>query len=448
MSDFLNNFQDSNYKKQEPNEEKKDDKKQDDEKQEDSKENKHQIKARTSDDVKKSGGAFAQEKVEVDSDYNKFLYKRTITICGTVILSILLLIGLYFVSNQKIAITLVDMTEAEAVEWLEDKRVNYDITEAESMEVSKGSVISQSIPAGERIGLGDQQQIVVSSGPSLTEIVKLNKLSGKTKPEIEEFVKDNAIINVKYTTEYSTKVKAETLIRMSFSEETTTAKNYTRGVTVEFIISKGDKSDVKNKKVDNFVNQTSDVVYTWVEGTGIMIEEKEVASESPEGYIISQSVEPGEMLGFGDTLTIEVSKGPGIAMPYLIGYTSEQATDLATESGITVETRQKYSSSKAGIIISQSIASGVGVFADDSIIITESLGKPFLSSMSGMNLGDLSTTINDFNSQGANLTYTTKEVKRTEEDILNGVESGTIKSTSHDNKFVDIGSNIVVTLYA
>ncbi len=443
MSNFLNNFQDSNYKSSAE-----DNEKVDIDVEEQQSEEKFEIKARSRKNIKETGGAFAEEEIEIDQNFHQFRFKRTVAICATIVTSLVMLIVLYLLMNQTVAITLVDKPESEAIAWLDDKNVNYDIVRKESNEFANGVVMSQSIPAGERIGFGDQQQITVSTGPSLTEIVELTGLDGKTKQEIEAFVEEKAITNVKYTSEYSTKVPADQLIRISFEDDSITTKNYTRKNKVEFIISKGDKSDKKNTKVNNFVNQKSDAVLSWIEGTGIMLDEKQVASDIPPGYVVSQSVEPGTMLGFGDIFSIEVSKGPGTPMPNLIGYTVEDAMDVARESKITFETKQKYSSGTVGTIVDQSVAVGAGVFEDDAISVTESLGNPFISSMDGSNLGDFASTINELNKQGAGLTYSTENAKMSQKDIENGAQKGTIKSISYQNQFVGVGTHLVVTLYS
>ncbi|WOO86477.1 PASTA domain-containing protein [Mollicutes bacterium LVI A0039] len=441
MSKFLNNFQDSNYQAST-----------EDQAEEvveaAASEEKLQIKARSRQNISETSGAFAEEEVEIDQNYQEFQFKKIVAICATIIASLVLLIVLYLLMNQTVAITLVDKTESEATTWLDKEHVNYDIVRAESNEFASGKVISQSIPAGERIGFGDQQQITVSTGPNLTEIVELTGLEGKTKTEIEAFVKDNAIINVKYTSEYSSKVPADKLIRLSFEDDSITPKNYTRKNKVEFIISKGDKSDKKNTKVNNFINQKADSVRSWAEGTGILLDEKQVASDIPAGYVISQSIEPETMIGFGDVFTYEVSKGPGTPMPNLIGYTVEDATAIASDSKISFTSKQSYSSGDAGVIVDQSVAAGTGVFEDDVITVTESLGRPFISSMTGASLGDFVSSINEFNKQGAGLTYSTKEAKMSQKDIENGVQKGTIKSISNQNNFVDVGTHIVVTVYA
>lgn len=472
MSDFLNNFSGDKYKKQ-VTEEKEDSKTvsgseektlsnptneadekspsltTDKKKQQPYTKEVNSIKAFDDNQLQLSGAAFEEEKVEIDSDYNQFLLKRTITICATIIISILIFVGAYMYLNQTVAITLVDKSQTEAKKWLEKNGVNYDIVEVESTEVEPGVVISQSIPKGERIGQLDMQSLEVSSGPDMTEVVDLSSLKGKTKDEVNAFIESNMLLNATTTYEYSEKVDSDKLIRIEFEDDSVTTKNYTREAKVTFVLSKGNKGEKKNLKVENFVNQTTDKVYEWNADSGVMIDEEKVSSDIPAGYIVSQSIEAGEMVGFGDILTVEVSKGPGEAVPYLIGYDLETAQDLADENGISLEPAEQYSNGASGLIVDQSIASGESIYPEEeSLRVTVSLGQPFIDDMTGSSLGSAVSMINSLNSQGANLTYTTSEVSLTDEEKEMGLTSGMIKTIGGANQFVSTGSNIEIVTYA
>lgn len=394
------------------------------------------------------GAAFEAEKIDIDKDYNQFLFKRTLTICITLIVVIAIFVGTYLYLNQTVSIQLVDKTVSQSEKWLKNNDVNYDIINVESTEKPAGTVLTQSIPSGEKIGVLDLQTIEVSSGPNMEEVVNLSGLSGKTKDEINKFIADNMLVNGTTTSEYSDKVDSDKLIRIDFEDDSVTMKNYTRAAKANFVISKGKKSDKKNVKVDNFVNQTTDAVYTWNVETGIMIDEQEVENAAPPGYIVSQSVDPGEMMGFGDILTIEVSKGPGEIVPNLIGYSLENATDIASDSKITVESTEKYSNSNSGVVVDQSIAGGDSIYPEeDTLRLTVSLGKPFINDMTGGTLGDAISQITELNNQGAGLTYSTNYLTLSDSDKEMGLSSGMIKSNSNSNSFVSVGSNIVINVY-
>lgn len=399
--------------------------------------------------MKLQGAAFEDEKVSIDSSYNEFLFKRTLTICLTILGVVMVVAGVYLYLNQTVAINLVDKTQTEAEKWLVDKDVNYDITTVESDSKVSGTVLSQTIPQGEKIGVLDLQTIEVSSGPDMKKVVSLDEIKGKTEEEIQKFIDSKLLTNVSIVTEYSSKVKAGKYIRIDFDDDSVTSKNYTREDKAQIIVSKGDKKQKKNLKVDNFVNQTIDKVSEWNKDSEVMIDTTDVPSDIPTGYIVSQSIEPGTMVGYGDILKVEVSKGPGVETPNLVGMKIDSATEAAEEQKITVEPKEIYSDSAVGYVVGQSKAAGSSIYPEeDTLKLEVSLGKPFLSDMSGSTVGDAVAAINELNSQGANLTYTIEYFTLSKADKAEGKTSGTLKSHSYRNSFASPGTNIKLRVYS
>lgn len=398
--------------------------------------------------VKLKGGAFQEEEISYDQSYHMYKFRNIAVICATLIILVSIGTGIYLYNSQTLAITLTGMTQEEAVKWLDDNKVSYDKVTEESLTVDSGVIISQQIPAGEKITRSDLQVITVSSGPNLTEVVKLKEFESKSKPEIEALIESRALVNTDIVYEYSDTVDKDKLIRIEFENEGITVDNYTRSEPVKFIVSKGAKGDDKTKKVENFVNKQTDSVAEWVGDEGIIISEVQVVSELPEGYIVSQSVEPGTMLGFGDIIEIEVSKGLGTIVPSVIGYSEDGAAQILSDAGISYEVKEIYSSSDHGVVIDQSLASGSNYFEDSpSLVITKSLGNVFIDDLTGSTLREANDMINNLNSQGANVSYYTEEVERTDDQIEEGITSGTIKSNTSANKYVNPGTEIKITLY-
>ncbi|WOO89274.1 PASTA domain-containing protein [Mollicutes bacterium LVI A0078] len=179
-----------------------------------------------------------------------------------------------------------------------------------------------------------------------------------------------------------------------------------------------------------------------------MVDEQEVTSENPQGYIVSQSVEPGEMVGFGDTITIEVSKGPGEFVPNLVGYPLDQAEEFATDNNLTIDSEEEYSNSDSNYVIDQSLISGTVFYPEeDTMHVTISLGMPFVSDMTGGSEGEFALMINEFNKASAGLSYTVSKVGLSDEDKEAGLKSGMIKSQSISNEYTPIGSNIELVVY-
>lgn len=397
--------------------------------------------------IKLNGDAFRSEEVSIDPTFNEFKFKRTLTICITIIIIFIISIGLFVALNFDKAVTVTGKTEADAVAVLEDDKIKYDIAYEISADVEAGVVISQSIPAGDTIGLFDMQLLVVSSGADPEENVDLSELTSKRLVDIEEFIADKSLTNATITYENSDSVAQDQLIRIDFEDETVTKKNYRRKDKVTYVISKGKVGETKNIVVENFKNKTLDDVNTWGTEKGIIIESVQVTNDKPSGYVLKQDVAYGSKLGAGDVLTVTVSKGPGESTPNFIGLTQSEAEQLASDNSVTVEVTTKYSDSvKVGIVMSQSIASGKPFYSEtDTVKLTISEGKPFISDLSGSYVNEAITSITELNNMGANLTYEVIYVNpgKNETEAV----KGTVKKTNRYGEYVGIGSHIKIYVY-
>lgn len=397
--------------------------------------------------IKLRGDAFKSEEVTIDPTFNEYRFKRTLVVCITIIAVVIIAIGTYMVLNFDKAVTLTGKTEADAVALLEEENIKYDVSYEINAEVEAGNVISQSIPAGETIGIFDMQLLVVSSGADPEENVDLSKLVSKKLVNIEEFIADNNLTNATITYENSDSVAQDILIRVDFDDDTVNLTNYRRKDKVTYVISKGKVGETKNIVVENFKNKTYDDVSTWGTEKGIIIEKEEVVDDKPAGYVLKQDVAYGTKLGAGDVLTVTVSKGPGEATPNFIGLTSAEAEELASDNSVTIETKSMYSDSvKAGVVMSQSIASGEPFFAEtDTVKITVSEGKPFISDLSGTYVNEAITSITELNNMGANLTYEVIYVTPGKSDTE--ATKGTVQKTNKYGEYIGIGTHIKIYVY-
>lgn len=479
MSNFLNNFSNDNYKtkeeegKNKPNSKAREEQEiEDDENLVHANDNLDQPKAETNDDenqsensVKKSrfglslqGKAFEAEKVDTDEDYHKYKLKNTIVICATSLIIFFVVLASFFHLKQDVAITHVDTSIDTATAWLDKHKVKYDVIYEESDDVDKDVVIKQSIPAGEQIGPLEQQALTVSSGPNLTTTIDISEITKLSGDDIDNYIDEHALINANVSKEYSDSVKEGSIIRTEFEDDSYNLKNYKREQPVKFVVSKGAKDSKENIKVENFEAQTVDTAITWATENGVILNQEEVASDIPAGYIVSQDIEAGSVISFGDVLTLEVSKGPGIATPSFIGLSQSDAESLAKENEILCELVPKYSDvTSAGNVMYQSIAIGDGYYPEDTLEIDISLGQPFIQDYSGMYVNEAISAIEDLNASGANLNYQIIDVNGASEssgNVSDGSEvisssgsKGTIQKMSPYGEYVSTGSTITFYVY-
>ncbi|WP_052345020.1 Stk1 family PASTA domain-containing Ser/Thr kinase [Thermocrispum municipale] len=86
--------------------------------------------------------------------------------------------------------------------------------------------------------------------------------------------------------------------------------------------------------VTDFTGQMFEEAKAGLEGAGLKVERKDVDSSDPEGTVVSQDPNSGQVVK-GSVVTLEVSNGANaeIEMPYLVGLTLEEAKAKLKEAG-------------------------------------------------------------------------------------------------------------------
>ncbi|MCD7904268.1 MAG: Stk1 family PASTA domain-containing Ser/Thr kinase [Clostridiales bacterium] len=128
----------------------------------------------------------------------------------------------------------------------------------------------------------------------------------------------------------------------------------------------------------DLINMTQELAEKSAKENGIILEIEQVESEELTGTVVGQSIDAGEKISRGDTVTIQVSIGNGeIEMPDLVGVTMEEAQAELKALGITnIEFSRRQSSNIAsGTVISTSPESGEIVYVTDEVILYISMSE-------------------------------------------------------------------------
>lgn len=156
-----------------------------------------------------------------------------------------------------------------------------------------------------------------------------------------------------------------------------------RGTTVKLVVNDtdgshtkkdGDEEDEEKIRVPSVIGQEYRQAQKKIEAMNFECTIKEEESEDvSEGYVIRQSPEAGTKLVSGKTVTIFVSKSQAsntVKVEKFVGMTEEKAKEKASELGlgVTVE-REETVKSKAGTVLSQSIATGTEVGKNSKITL-------------------------------------------------------------------------------
>ena len=127
------------------------------------------------------------------------------------------------------------------------------------------------------------------------------------------------------------------------------------GDTVGLVVSRGPAQEVVPDVVGEELNQALDDL----EQAGFDSQVEQVFSEEESGIVVRQEPEAGANLKEGQTVALQVSKGPKpVAVPDVVGEQASEATSVLREAGFEVNLVTVPSQDPAGTVVAQNPAGG------------------------------------------------------------------------------------------
>lgn len=166
-------------------------------------------------------------------------------------------------------------------------------------------VLKQSVKAGNTLKSDETLKVTVSKGADPNKEFELPDFTGKEEKEIKKWFTDNKFTNVTYTYEINSDVENGKFISMDHETGSKVKRSETITVT---ICTPLDAEQVEVPELSGISKADLD---SWAATNRINISYIERASDTiAEGEIISISVDKGDRLNAGDTITVEISTGP------------------------------------------------------------------------------------------------------------------------------------------
>ena len=245
---------------------------------------------------------------------------------------------------------------------MEDHQLKYKFNDEFSSKVKKGYGTKQSITAGDKVKINDEEIVVtLSKGPK----IKVPNLTKMDVTKLTEWAIKNKL-KLKFTDKYDDSVKRGDIIKTNKNE----GDILKQGDTVEVTLSRG---SLKMPKFDNF-----DDFSKWADKYEIKYEEEHEFNDNiDEGQIISFSYKTGEIIKNNDSIIVKISNGKKVTVPNLNGLTKKEAIKKLEDSQLNYNFIYKNSSKDKDIVIGQSVSSGSSVSKNMTITVTLSNGpKP------------------------------------------------------------------------
>ncbi|WP_375178690.1 PASTA domain-containing protein [Enterococcus rotai] len=372
---------------------------------------------------------------EIDPTYYKKRKQKRILIgIGTVVALCLLYAGYYQMTHVKLPdFTGKDLSEART--WAAENKLKLKVDQTYNKEIETNKVISQKSKKGSKIKKGSELTVESSLGADPEEKLTLPDFMTMKKSEAEKWIKENRADNVSLIDEYSDTLEKGKPARFEIVNKEVTKENYKRKDKANMYYSKGKETFEKNISVPDFTKKMKTEVESWAKTNDIKVTYEEASSaEIPAESIISQSIGKDQKVAKKDSLTVTVSLGKGYTVPNFADYTQEEA-GTAVE-GLTVQAKSIFTNNVPyGQLISQSVEAGTQLTSKDDLKVKVyySAGQPYLKDLRGNTVeGDLQKKFyEEFQSKGANIQYTVRYVDSAE-------PKGTVVGMSAYNLYVPL----------
>ena len=230
----------------------------------------------------------------------------------------------------------------EAVELIKADGLQHSISQEYSAEYEKDVVMAQNIPEGQKVKQGRFIELTVSQGK---QTFPMPKLEGMTISEANVVLSNNRV-TLQATETVSDEVPAGRII----SQTPQQGEEVAAGSTVEVLVSKG-----KEIVVPDLRGRTEDdaMVYLVLQGLNLGSTSREQSYEYEEGYVINQSLTPGDSALEGSSIDLVVSSGPGpqskiARVSYTLPYGEDVIYNLVIEVTDNKGTREEYKNQHRG----------------------------------------------------------------------------------------------------
>lgn len=244
---------------------------------------------------------------------------------------------------------LVGETQAVANEMCEKKNLVMKVVSQKQSDKPVGTVLEQSIKAGEKVKKQTVIEVVICSG---AEEVEVPNVSGNTQDEAWKILKDKGFTDYEVQTEYSDEYDNGEVIRTT-PEAGTTATVDTK---IVIVVSKG----AEKAEVPNLVGRTVSEAKEALSAKGLTDggSTEEYSNTVEEGKIIRQDVKAGKKVDSGTSVSYVVSKGKKpaatVAVPDLRGYSLADAISALRNRGLDYKEERADSPSPSGTVVDMS----------------------------------------------------------------------------------------------
>lgn len=280
-------------------------------------------------------------------------------------------------------IDFTNMEEFEAIFFLKQHSIKYEIKKEFSNHIKRDAVMKQNKKMGTMVKPNDEENKVILT-ISKGKKIKIPDLTKYNIVEITNWAIKNKL-KLEFKNQYDDSVALNKVI----------SANYNKGDIVEqrtlitVTISKGKLVMLSFKNIDDF--------RIWASKNKVNYEEKyEFNTEVKEGEIISYSHKKGDTIKNSDTIIITISQGKKVTVPNLVGKTKDAAIKELKSLNLKYNFVYENSTKTKNTVIKQSLKADSEVSQNTTLTLTISNGKkPNVSNSSTQSNHSPTTTPNN-----------------------------------------------------
>ncbi|WP_435300234.1 Stk1 family PASTA domain-containing Ser/Thr kinase [Timonella sp. A28] len=221
------------------------------------------------------------------------------------------------------------VSEADALKQFDSLPLRAVVTESFSDNIPEGEIISADPSSGERIKKHSTVSLVVSLG--IEEHAVPKDMTGKTFNEVSAALEGVGFSNIVPDLKFDTKIKKNTVMKMSVKEGAMLPHNTEIVVTV----SNGPEP-ITVPQISGETKASAEKILATYELQPKYTEQ--YSNSVAKGKVISQDPKQGTPGYRGDKVSVSVSLGPElVTVPAVEGMSSEEATQTLKDSGFKVE---------------------------------------------------------------------------------------------------------------
>ncbi|MBR5207151.1 MAG: PASTA domain-containing protein, partial [Erysipelotrichaceae bacterium] len=336
-----------------------------------------------------------------------------------------------------------EYTKSSIDSWAKTNNITVNYKQAYSDTVESGKVISQSAEKNSIIKTGDSITITISNGKA----IKVDDLKGKTKSDVEKWVKETNA-KVEYISYYADSTEKDKVISTSPSSgsvsESTTIKIYVSLGSVKMI----DFTGKKEADVKTWISTINKSIYAKENYITYKIVEADKKSDAKSGTILKTNPKKDETVKLAGVITVTVEPEKTVNVTSFAGKTETEFKKFIEDNNLALGTKtESYSTTIAKDSIIKN-DTGNKVEEETKINYTVSIGKyaPKASDFDGKSENEVKNIISEANKKNAGF-QTPAFTKEFSDTVTSGKTFGCSVSSNKVTCKLSQGKGVAVPNY-